>query len=55
MEIPEACTADHSTDCLTGRPDIMREVNTENNILEEEYLDCLIKLAFDMDDAEKEQ
>lgn len=33
----------------------MREVNTENNILEEEYLDCLIKLAFDMDDAEKEQ
>ena len=33
----------------------MREVKTEKNILEEEYLDCLIKLAYDMDDMDKEQ
>ena len=33
----------------------MKEVNQENNVLEEEYLDCLIKLAFDLDDLEKEQ
>ncbi len=33
----------------------MKEVNQENNVLDEEYLDCLIKLAFDLDDLEKEQ
>ena len=33
----------------------MKEVIQENSGLEEEYLDCLVKLAFDLDDLEKEQ
>ena len=33
----------------------MSEKKTDFNIMEDEYLDCLIRLAYDLDDLEKEQ